>query len=95
MKNLEKDLYKAITKLDSVEECFAFFRDLCTPAEIEAMKGRWQVAQILEEGKLSYRDIHHETGVSIATIGRVARFLNQENYKGYRTVLDKIKNKPS
>lgn len=86
----ETDLYKAILSLKSIEECSAFFHDLCTPAELEAMKDRFWVAKLLDQGKLSYRDIHEKTGVSLATIGRVARFLMQEAYHGYRLVLDRM-----
>jgi TrpR-related protein YerC/YecD len=50
----------------------AFFRDLCTPAEIEAMAGRWSVVECLERG-LPYREIHRLTGVSVTTVARVAR----------------------
>ena len=86
----EKSLYQAILALQTVEECSAFFRDLCTPAEITAITERWRVAELLNEQKLSYREIHQKTGVSLATIGRVARFLTQEAYQGYRLVLDRL-----
>lgn len=84
------ELYVALLKLKTLEECQAFFRDLCTPAEIKAMHERWYVAQLLNTGGLSYRDIHEQTGVSISTIGRVARFLNYEPYGGYRKILSKF-----
>lgn len=89
----EKALYQAVLKLETLEECYAFFHDLCTPGEIGAMKERWNVAQLLEKGDLSYRQIHEETGVSIATIGRVARFLKTENYRGYELILERMKDK--
>jgi TrpR-related protein YerC/YecD len=88
IENDEKALYEAVLKLKSVEECYAFFRDICTPAEIKAMQDRLLVAKLLVKRELSYRDIHQQTGVSLATIGRVARFLNHENYKGYKLVID-------
>lgn len=89
----EGQLYKAFLQLKTVGECFTFFRDLCTPAEINAMKERWRIAQILdnEEEKLSYREIAKKTGASITTIGRVARFLKQEQFHGYRLALDRMK----
>ena len=90
----EKALFKAIVSLKTPEECSAFFKDLCTPAELTAMADRWRVAQLLAEGKKSYRDIHDETGVSLATIGRVARFLTHESYQGYRAILERTKNLP-
>ncbi len=52
----------------------ALLTDLCTPAEIEAMADRWQVVAPLLEG-VPYREIHERTGVSVTTIGRVARSL--------------------
>ena len=89
----EKELYQAILQIKDLNECQAFFRDLCTPAELAAMQDRWRVAQLLNEQKLSYRDIHQKTGVSLATIGRVARFLSQEAYQGYRLILNRMKEK--
>ena len=68
-----------------------FLIDLCTPAELRALRERWLVAQILNEGELSYRDISAQTGVSTTTIGRVARCLKDEPHQGYRIVLDKQK----
>lgn len=68
----ERHLYAAMLTLRSVDELRAFFRDLCTPAEIEAMAGRWSVVECLERG-LPYREIHRLTGVSVTTIARVAR----------------------
>ncbi len=84
-------LYEAVLQLKSPKECEAFLQDLCTPAEINAMQERWRVAQLLDSRTLSYRDIHEQTGVSLATISRVARFLMQEAYQGYRLILDRIR----
>jgi TrpR-related protein YerC/YecD len=78
----EDGLCRALLSLRDVEGMRAFLYDLCTPAEIEAMVDRWSVVPHLLAG-LPYRDIHERTGVSITTIGRVARFLHQGN-GGYR-----------
>ena len=86
-------LYDAILQLKTREECRRFFRDLCTPAELLAFAERWRAARMLHEGKLSYREIHAETGISVTTIGRVARFLEQEPYQGYDLVLRRLKEK--
>jgi TrpR-related protein YerC/YecD len=86
----QTDLYEAIIKLQNSEECEAFFRDLCTPREIKDIKERWLVAQLLASGNYSYRDISKETGVSLSTITRVARFLFQESYNGYRMMINKL-----
>jgi len=89
----EKDLVEAILALKNADEGRRFLRDICTPQEILALSERWVVARMLDEGKLSYREIHSQTGVSVTTIGRVARFLQQENYQGYRLLLDRMKKK--
>jgi TrpR-related protein YerC/YecD len=70
----ETRLAEALLTLRSVDECRAFLRDLCTPAELQAMADRWAVVNDLERG-LHYREIHRHTGVSLTTIGRVARYL--------------------
>ena len=70
----ERALYQAILTLRSADECRAFFRDLCTPAELQALADRWAVVELLRQ-QLPYREIHRRTGVSVTTIGRVARYL--------------------
>lgn len=84
------DLYEAFLALETTKECENFLADLCTPQEVRAMGERWRVAQLLDQSELSYRAIHDTTGASLATIGRVARFLKEESYKGYRLVLDRL-----
>ncbi|HUN25330.1 MAG TPA: YerC/YecD family TrpR-related protein [Steroidobacteraceae bacterium] len=74
----ERGLCAAVAALRTPEECRAFFRDLCTPAEIQAMADRWAVVEWLRRG-MPYREIHAVTGVSVTTIGRVARFLANGN----------------
>jgi TrpR-related protein YerC/YecD len=81
----EDQLYNAVLQLKDIAECRAFFRDLCTPAELQAMKDRWAVAELLAAG-LTYRRIRDKTGVSVTTIGRVARCL-AEQPAGYSAVL--------
>lgn len=83
-------LCHAISLTKNSEEVKSFLTDLCTPAELRALSERWHVAQILNQGEHSYRDINQETGVSTTTIGRVARFLTNEPHQGYRTILDRI-----
>lgn len=84
----ERNLYAAVLTLRTPEEMRAFFRDLCTPAEIEAMADRWAVVECLHRG-LPYREIHRITGVSITTIGRVARYLT-EGSGGYATAAQRL-----
>jgi TrpR-related protein YerC/YecD len=85
----ERALYNAVLTLRTVEECREFFRDLCTPAEIQAMADRWAVVEMLERD-LPYREIHQLTGVSVTTIGRVARYLSAGN-GGYRLAAQRLK----
>ena len=68
-------LAKALLALKTAEEMTAFLRDLCTPAELEALGDRWQVVPALLAG-LPYREIHDRLGVSVTTVGRVARSLD-------------------
>ena len=86
-----EDLAAALASLRSDAEAYTVLRDLCTPAEIRSLAERWQVARLLDEGKLTYRDIHDATGVSTTTIVRVARFLKEEQNGGYRLLLDRLK----
>ena len=81
-------LYQAIVCLDTPEECKGFLRDLCTPAELQALIDRWTVVRMLRQG-LPYREIHDRTGVSVTTIGRVARFL-ADGFGGYQRVADRL-----
>ena len=82
-------LYEAILKLENIEECRAFFQDLCTVAELKAMEQRLEVAELLNNG-LIYNDILERTGASSATISRVNRAL-QYGADGYKTILPRIK----
>jgi TrpR-related protein YerC/YecD len=84
-----QSLYRAIMSLKTEAECERFFNDLCTPAELEALVDRWAVVTYLQEG-LPYRKIHELTGVSVTTIGRVARFLTAGN-GGYQTALERLR----
>ncbi len=82
------ELFEAFRSLQNIGEFERFFEDLCTPAELRSMADRWRVAQLLEQG-LSYRVINEKTGVSTATITRVARSLTYGT-GGYRTVLQRL-----
>ena len=82
-------LYRAVLALRTERECEKFFSDLCTPAELEALVDRWAVVAHLADG-LPYRKIHDLTGVSVTTIGRVARFLTAGN-EGYRIALKRLR----
>jgi TrpR-related protein YerC/YecD len=70
----ETRLCAALASLGRPGEVRAFLHDLCTPAERQALADRWTVVERLKRGH-PYREIHALTGVSVTTIGRVARFL--------------------
>jgi TrpR-related protein YerC/YecD len=84
----ERALLEAVLALRTVEECRAFFHDLCTPAELQALADRWAVVGLLRRD-LPYREIHQLTGVSVTTIGRVARYLTRGN-GGYELVANRM-----
>ena len=70
------ELAEALLALRTPEEVRAFLDDLCTPAELEAISDRWRVVPLLADD-IPYREIHDRTGVSVTTIGRVARCLER------------------
>ena len=81
-------LFEAILQLRTAKDCERFFTDLCTPKELEALADRWEVARLLDR-KVPYRDIYDRTGVSTATVTRVARAL-LHGEGGYRMILNKL-----
>ena len=85
----EHNLFTAVAALQTADECRAFFKDLCTPAELQAMADRWAVVDWLKKG-VPYREIHKLTGVSVTTIGRVARFLENGN-GGYAIAVSRVR----
>ena len=84
----EDNLYQAIAVLQTSLEVRKFFEDLCTPNERQALADRWRVVELLKAG-LSYRAIYEKTGVSVTTIGRVARCLLQKE-GGYNLVYERL-----
>jgi TrpR-related protein YerC/YecD len=84
----ERHLTQALASLRTADEVRAFLRDLCTPAELQAMADRWSTVEHLQRG-LPYREVHRLTGVSVTTIGRVARFLAAGN-GGYGLAIKRV-----
>lgn len=82
-------LFETILDMNSIEECYAFFGDLCTVKELQDMAQRLQTAVLLSQG-VSYQEITQKVGISTATIGRVSRCLNYGN-EGYRLAIEKRK----
>lgn len=89
LKAQARSFYKAFLTLENPAEVRQFLLDLCTPAEVEAMVDRWWTASLLIQGR-SYREIAEITGISVTTIGRVARFMNMGE-GGYRMALRREK----
>jgi len=87
----DRSLCEALAALRSADEVRAFLDDLCTPAEREAMRDRWSVVPHLLMGE-PYWQIHENTAVSITTISRVARCLNQ-GAGGYALVAKRLQRK--
>ena len=93
MKSMSRDenldfLFKGILTLNSVEECYHFFEDLCTVSELQEMSRRMQAAKLLKDNYI-YTEIATRTGLSTATISRVNRCLKYSS-EGYLKVLDDI-----
>ncbi|MDD6340064.1 MAG: YerC/YecD family TrpR-related protein [Butyrivibrio sp.] len=84
-------LFDAILSLQSKEECYAFFEDVCTINELLSISQRYEVAKMLREEQ-TYRDIADKTGASTATISRVNRSLNY-GCDGYDLVFSRLNNK--
>ena len=84
-------LFDAVLCLQSREECYSFFEDLCTVNELLSLSQRFEVAKMLTD-KRTYLDISEKTGASTATISRVNRSLNYGN-DGYEMVFERMKAK--
>ncbi|MBQ3150906.1 MAG: TrpR-like protein, YerC/YecD [Clostridia bacterium] len=82
-------LYKAVLALENMDECRAFFSDLCTIPELKSITQRLIVAKMLSDNYV-YSQIVKETGASTATISRVNRSLNF-GCNGYEKIFERIK----
>ncbi|WP_228386750.1 YerC/YecD family TrpR-related protein [Ornithinicoccus halotolerans] len=80
-----EDLAAVMAAIGDPQQLVAFLTDLCTPAELEALADRWSVVPLLAQG-VPYRTIHERTGVSVTTVGRVARCLDH-GAGGYHAAL--------
>ncbi|MBQ7875647.1 MAG: TrpR-like protein, YerC/YecD [Oscillospiraceae bacterium] len=88
------ELFDAILTLEDKEECYSFFRDLCTVPELKTLSQRFHVAKMLVEKRV-YSDIVEETGASTATISRVNRSLSEDydSCGGYALVFKRLEDK--
>ena len=86
-------LFNAILCLESRQECYDFFEDLCTVNELLSLSQRFEVATMLRDKK-TYLEIAEKTGASTATISRVNRSWNYGT-DGYELIFERLKNKES
>ncbi|CAH2214032.1 YerC/YecD family TrpR-related protein [Tepidibacter aestuarii] len=85
------NLFEVILKINTIEECYMFFEDICTVKELKSLSQRLQVAKMLRNNK-TYTEIEENTGASTATISRVSRCLNY-GANGYNIMLDRMDKK--
>lgn len=81
-------LFEAILLLKDRDECYSFFEDICTVAELKSLAQRLEVAKMLQENQ-TYSEISNQTGASTATISRVKRALNY-GADGYKLVFERL-----
>lgn len=89
-KALTDNLFRAVLSLETVEECYKFFEDVCTIKEIQEIASRLEVARLLGEGR-AYNDVAQKTGASTATISRVNKCISYGS-GGYKLVLERTGN---
>lgn len=83
-------LFQSFLNLETVEECYRYFEDLCTIKELQDMSQRLDTAILLSKG-MSYQKITEQIDISTATIGRVSKCLNYGS-GGYREAIQKLEN---
>ncbi|HCO18543.1 YerC/YecD family TrpR-related protein [Gudongella oleilytica] len=81
-------LFEAVLQLETMDECYRFFEDICTIKEVQAIAQRLEVAKLLKSNK-TYNEIEELTGASTATISRINRSLNY-GADGYKIVFEKL-----
>ena len=85
------ELFEAILKLESIEECYMFFEDLCTVKEIESMAIRLHAAKSLLKGE-TYEKTLENVNISSATLSRVSKAIKYGD-GGYKKIIEKCGNK--
>ena len=83
--------FDAILSLKTREECYSFFKDICTVNELLSLSQRFDVGVRLLKGQ-TYQEISEATGASTATISRVGRLLTDEN-DGIEMAIERIQEK--
>ncbi len=87
--DLTDKLFRAILSMETIDECYLLFEDLCTVNEIQAIAQRMEVAAMLD-AKCTYVEIAEKTGASTATISRVNRCLHYGT-DGYKLAIERVK----
>lgn len=87
---MKKDLIKAISNLENEKEVENFLNDLLTPAEMDELSTRFQIAKLLWTTDMPYLEIANKLKTSTTTVTRVARFLHKEPNKGYKKILKRV-----
>lgn len=82
------NLFEAVLQLETMDECYRFFEDICTIKEVQAIAQRLEVAKLLKSNK-TYNEIEELTGASTATISRINRSLNY-GADGYKLIFEKL-----
>ncbi|MCF6765321.1 YerC/YecD family TrpR-related protein [Thiotrichales bacterium 19S3-7] len=80
-------LYSAFVHIKTTKEAYQFLEDLCTPMELSVMADRWKVVKEIKKNK-PYRQIYAQTGVSVTTVGRIARCITH-GYGGYNLIYNR------
>lgn len=88
---LTTQLFEGVLSLETIDECYEFFEDLCTFSEIKSLAQRLEVARMLKAGVI-YEKIAEETGASTATISRIKRCLLY-GADGYKNILERMEEK--
>ncbi len=84
-------LFKTILDLETIDDCYRYFEDICTIKELQDMAQRLDTAIMLDNGE-NYQTISDKVGISTATIGRVSKCLKYGS-GGYRAAIDKLNGK--
>lgn len=84
-------LYEAISLIQTREEFYNFFEDLCTVVELQSLAHRFSVAKMLYDGK-TYTEVGELTGASTATISRISKCLTY-GADGYKAILIRMKDR--
>jgi len=86
--NAKEMFFQSLLNLENIDDCYSFFEDICTIAELKSISQRLQVAIMLKQGH-TYSEICEQTKVSTATISRVNRSL-EYGADGYKKVLERL-----